>query len=791
MSVVGFDLGNLQSVIAVARNRGIDVICNEVSNRATPSLVSFGFKQRFLGESAKTQEIGNFKNTVGSLKRLAGRRLDDPEIVGNEANYVTAELAEVDGQVGAAVNFLGESRSFSNVQLLAMFLGKLKETASHELKIPVSDCVITVPGWFTEIQRRAVLDAAQIVGLNCLRLVNDLAAASLGYGITKTDLPEDKPRNVAFVDIGYSSYSTAIVSFVKGQLTVRGTAYDIHFGGRAFDQVIVEKLAEHFKEKFKIDVFSNKKALIRLRAAAERCKKMLSANPQAPVNIESIMDDKDVSAIVNRADFEDWASHLFTRTELTLAKALENSGMAVSDIDAVEIVGGSTRIPAIKATISKFFNKEISTTLNQDEAISRGAALQCAMLSPAFKVRDFRVQDIITYPIKLQWAQTPEDEDTEIIAFNRNNSLPSTKILTFNRSKPFLLEAYYAYPEELPTGISSWIGQYNIKDVEPVNGGPAEVKVKVKINIHGVLSVIGAYTVEEKEFEEEVKLKDDKTKEGEGKGEGEGGEEKKEIRKVKKVVKVRDHNVVSITSSLARNIIDRYIEEESQMAANDKLIIATEAAKNALEEYGYDMRDKIMGPLSDYIDPAIKERFADDLNAVVDWIYDEGDDVHKSVYLEKLEGLKKVGGPVVERFRESEELARADRQLRAVCSRLTEEAMSTVYAHIPAHDKQDIVERCERAQRWLESEFAKHKGLPKHVDLPLTSKEVLKEEEELRAFATKLLSKPKPATPQPEAQSDKKDTNDNGDVEEMDDKEGTPMEGVEKDSKQENGMDVD
>ncbi|KAI9023528.1 heat shock protein 70 family [Phycomyces nitens] len=765
MSVVGFDLGNLQSVIAVARNRGIDVICNEVSNRATPSLVSFGFKQRFLGESAKTQEIGNFKNTVGSLKRLAGRRLDDPEIVGNEVNYITAQLAEVDGQVGAAVNFLGESRSFSNIQLLAMFLGKLKETASHELKIPVSDCVITVPGWFTEVQRRAVLDAAEVVGLNCLRLVNDLAAAALGYGITKPDLPEEKPRNVAFVDIGYSSYSTYIVSFIKGQLTVRGAAYDIHFGGRVFDHVIVEKLGEEFKEKYKIDVFSNKKALLRLRGAAERCKKMLSANPQAPVNIESIMDDKDVSAIVNRADFEEWAAHLFTRTELTLSKALEHSGLSVEDIDAVEIVGGSTRIPAIKTTISKFFNKEISTTLNQDEAISRGAALQCAMLSPAFKVRDFRVQEIITYPIKLQWAQTPEDEDTEILAFDRNNSLPSTKILTFNRSKPFLLEAYYAYPEELPTGISAWIGQYNIKDVEPLNGKPAEVKVKVKINIHGVLSVVSAHTVEEKEVEEEVKNKD--------------GE--KEIKKVKKTVKGRDLGVVSIGSALPRDVMNRYIEQESQMSANDKLIIATEAAKNALEEYGYDMRDKIMGPLSDFIDPAIKDRFASDLNAVVDWIYDEGDDAHKSVYVEKLETLKKIGGPVVERFRESEELARAERQLHAVCARLTEEAMSTVYSHIPAQDKQDIVERCERARRWLVSELAKHKGLPKHMDKPLTSKEILKEEEELRSFATSLLNKPKPAPePEPEAKKEGED---------KEDKEDTPMEDTEE--PKENDMDVD
>ncbi|KAF7727708.1 adenyl-nucleotide exchange factor sse1 [Apophysomyces ossiformis] len=740
MSVVGFDVGNLQAVISVARNRGIDVICNEVSNRATPSLVSFGFKQRFLGEAAKTQEISNFKNTVGSLKRLAGRTFNDPEVQETESEFLMCQLADVQGQAGVKVNYLGEEQLFSNVQLIAMYLGKLKEITANEIKGPVSDCVITVPGWFTEVQRRAVLDAAEIAGLNCLRLVNDLTAAALGYGITKLDLPEDKPRNVAFVDIGHSSYSTSIVSFIKGQLTVRGTAYDQHFGGREFDKVIVDKLAAEFKEKYKIDVFSNKKALLRLRVAAERCKKVLSANPQAPVNIESIMEDRDVSTIVNRSDFEEWAAHLFTRTEVTLQKALDNAGMKVEDIDAIEIVGGTSRIPAIKTTVSNFFGKEISTTLNQDEAVSRGAALQCAMLSPVFKVRDFRVNDICSYPIKLQWAPTPEEEETEIVVFDNNNSIPSTKILTFYRREPFTLEAVYAHPEQLPRGINPWIGQFTIKNVEPVNGEPAQVKVKVRLNIHGIMSVESAYTVEQKEVEEEVTNKD--------------GE--KEVKKTKKLVKKADLPVVSGNTSISRELVNQYVEKESQMAANDKLIAATEAAKNSLEEYGYDMRDKVLGPYAEYIDPSIKGTFADDLNAVVDWIYDEGDDAPKSVYVEKLEGLKRIGNPVVERYREAEERPRAERALRATLERLTAEALSSdeKYSHIPPHEKQDIVDRCDRARRWLEEQLAKQANIPKHETPVLFSRDILKEEEAVVFFANPILNKPKPAPkPEPEAEA--------------------------------------
>jgi len=305
MSVVGIDFGNMNSVIAVARNRGIDVITNEVSNRATPSKVSFGPKQRYLGESAQTQEISNFKNTVSSLKRIAGRTFQDQEVQNIEAKYINADLLEVDGQVGVKVNYLGQPTTFSNIQLVAMYFTKIKETAQAELKIPVSDCVISVPGWYTDVQRRAILDAADISGLNPLRLINDTTASALGYGITKTDLPEEKPRHVVFCDIGHSSYSVAVVAYLKGQLTIRSTAYDRHFGGRNFDEVLVDHLSEMFKEKYRIDVKSNNKALFRLRSAAEKLKKVLSANPASPINIESIMDDKDVSAIVKREEFEE------------------------------------------------------------------------------------------------------------------------------------------------------------------------------------------------------------------------------------------------------------------------------------------------------------------------------------------------------------------------------------------------------------------------------------------------------------------------------------------------------
>ncbi|KAF9926748.1 adenyl-nucleotide exchange factor sse1 [Linnemannia zychae] len=737
MSVVGIDLGNLQSIIAVARNRGIDVICNEVSNRFTPSLVSFGLKQRHLGETAKTQEISNFKNTVSSLKRLIGRTFADREVQEIEKHYLTVPLVDLNGQLAVNVQFKGEKTIFTTVQLIAMYLTKLKEIATVETKMPVSDCVISVPGWFTDIQRRAVLDASEIAGLNVLRLINDSTAVALGYGITKTDLPEEKPRNVCFVDIGHSSYTVSIASFIKGQLIVKARAFDRHFGGRNFDRKLVDYFADEFKKKYGIDVKSNGKAMIRLTAGCEKLKKMLSANAEAPLNIESIMEDRDVSSMLKRSDFEEIAKDLISRVETPLKQALEDAGMTIEDIDAVEMVGGSIRIPALKECIQAFFKKDLSSTLNQDEAIARGCALQCAILSPSFKVRDFSVQDITNYPIKMTWQPTPEEEETELVVFNKNNSIPSTKILTFYRSEPFDLEAQYAEPESIPSGINPWIGRFSIKKVEPVNGEPACVKVKVRLNIHGILSVESAYVVEEVVKEELVEEK-------------EGTPEDLDApltRKVKKLVKKCDLPVVSATSSLDRAIVNELKEKEMEMIASDKLVADTEMAKNALEEYIYDTRSKVNGGVyKDYINPADKEKFVSDLNDAENWLYDEGDEATKSVYNAKLAELQVIGGPIIQRYREAEARPSAIREFRETINSLLAQATSSEekYAHIPEAEKNSIVEKCSKDQTWIDNKEERQSMMKKYEVPAITSAEIRKQRDELIYFATPILNKPKP-----------------------------------------------
>lgn len=548
-----------------------------------------------------------------------------------EQDYVSAPLVDIKGQVGAEVTYLGKKEQYTATQLISMFLSKVKATASAELKLPVSDLVMSVPAWFTDIQRRSLMDAAEIAGLTLLRLMNDTTAAALGYGITKLDLPtaEEKPRRVAFIDMGHSSYTCSIVEFRKGELVVKATAYDRHFGGRDFDKALVDHFAKEFKGKYKIDIKTNGKALVRVQGAVEKLKKILSANQQAPLNIESLMNDIDVTSMLKREELEALVEPLLKRVHIPLEQALAEAKLTVEDIDIVELVGGCTRVPALKERIHKFFNKPLSYTLNQDEAVARGCAFSCAILSPVFRVRDFSIHDVVNYPIEFTWEKSPDipDEDTSLTVFNRNGVMPSTKILTFYRKEDFNLEAKYANPEQLPGNLNPWIGRFTVKGVKPDQKDDFMIcKLKARLNLHGILNVEQGYYVEDVEVEEPIPEEKDAEKKDPDVSysvvptpnperasiEDEPAPKRPcvghtlltppkametdaapKTRKVKKQVRKGDLPISAGTSSLDDASKQVAAEAESAMIMEDKLVADTEEKKNELETYIYEMRNKI------------------------------------------------------------------------------------------------------------------------------------------------------------------------------------------------------
>ncbi|CAN0901035.1 Heat shock 70 kDa protein 16 [Linum grandiflorum] len=389
MSVVGFDIGNENCVIAVVKQRGIDVLLNDESKRETPTVVCFGEKQRFLGSSGAASAMMNPRSTVTQVKRLIGRKFNDPQVKMDLKIFPFETSEAKDGTILINLKYLGETHSFAPVQILAMLFSHLKDVAEKNLEIPIADCVIGIPSYFTDLQRRAYMDAARIAGLKPLRLMHDCAATALSYGIYKTDFSNTGPTYAAFIDIGHCDTQVSVVSFEVGHMRIMSHAFDSNLGGRDFDEVLFGYFAAQFKEYYKIDVYSNLRACIRLRAACEKLKKVLSANSEAPLNIECLMEEIDVKSSIKRDEFERLSSGLLERVGIPCKKALLDAGVSVEKIHSVELVGSGSRIPAIAKLLTSLFGREPSRTLNASECVARGCALQCAMLSPVFRVREY------------------------------------------------------------------------------------------------------------------------------------------------------------------------------------------------------------------------------------------------------------------------------------------------------------------------------------------------------------------------------------------------------------------
>lgn len=585
---------------------------------------------------------------------------------------MSAPLVDINGQVGVEVSYLGKKEKFTATQLMATFLTKVKATASAELKLPVSDVVLSVPVWYTDAQRRGILDAADIAGLKCLRLINNTTATALGWGITKLDLPapEEKPKRVCFVDIGHSNYEVSIVEFKKGELTVKSTAWDRHFGGRDFDKAMVDHFATEFKEKYKIDINENLKARFRVQAGVEKVKKILSANSVAPLNVESVMNDVDVRGMLKREELEELVKPLLERVTAPIERALAEAKLKPEDIDVIEMVGGCTRVPSLKNAVQQFFGKPLSWTLNQDEAVARGCAFSCAILSPVFRVRDFSIHDIVNYPIEFTWEKSADipDEDTSLTVFNKGNVMPSTKILTFYRKQPFDLEARYAKPEELPGKTEPWIGRFSVKGVKADAKNDFMIcKLKARLNLHGVLNVESGYYVEEQEVEEPIPEPPKDEKSGDvcpsdsftGPSTGvlddesqravkrpkhdnnipvmgspaslppnkltfsetqamdvDSKDEKPKTRKVKKQARKGDLPLSAGTAALDEATKNAAAEKEAQMIMEDKLVADTEHQKNELESFIYELKDKIIGVYSEFASDEEKSRLNAKLETV-------------------------------------------------------------------------------------------------------------------------------------------------------------------------------
>mmetsp|Transcript_45689 Transcript_45689/g.133022 ORF Transcript_45689/g.133022 Transcript_45689/m.133022 type:complete len:800 (+) Transcript_45689:83-2482(+) len=790
--VAGIDLGACDSYVAYVGKGIVDIVQNEVSKRATSTVVGFTDRERLLGDAALAQIRSNAKNTCRNFKHFLGRKVDAADFQ-IEHFWSTANIVEcADGFAGYEVMYKGEQRKMSAVEVTAMYFTKLRDITEKWCEGPLTDVVISVPSAYSDIQRQALLDAAKIANLNVLRLMNEHTATALAYGIYRSnDFDPEVPMTVAFCSMGISIFSVSIVRFVRGKLTVVCERSD-KVGGRELDECLMRVFAAQFKKKHGCDPLTSKKAAFKLEDAVLKTKKVLSANSEAPITCECLMEDQDFASTITRADLEAMCAPAMERVRRVLEDAKAASGIPVDKIDSVEIVGGGSRVPWVKQVCSEAFGgKAISTTMNQEESVARGCALQAAILSPLYKVRDFKVEDASSHAVLIRWMGSSADaearkgdedfdaamaggdgEHKTAVIFPEGSQMNVLKMLTFYRKAHFDISAEFANPAKLLPGTPKHLGTFRIE--LPTQTEPKKVKVRAKLDLNGCFSIEGAQMVEEEDYEETVKEKrevapgsPDQPEGAEAKQEAEGKAEWVEVKRMKKRTKKTDlHVSASSVPGLGAEQMRRLIDAEAAMQADMRDIIETDEKRNDLESYIFNMRDKISqsGEYGEFVSDAERAAFSDALTKAEDWLYDNMESP-KTAFVDKLAELKVLGDPIVWRSKEDGMRAEWIQAVKGtiVNYRTAAQNPGDKFGHIAPEKLGRIVAACAELEQWLTSMQAQQSSLSKHDKPVLLCAEMESRNHELAQMADGILREPRPGKDKREAPpaDDKKDKDGN------------------------------